>query len=280
LDTLYRSIRDTGVDLHGDQFCVDISSYGPVEWVEEDAQECETPFVKKCDQKSENVCAEVIETECEVVPYTECTMGVVPIDYSETELTPKEFSAQECVTTRDTVPHTKMVPECRNVTKQNCVTLWETDANGKQVWAGNDQCEPVTWQECKLVPKDVKFIIPKVECTPQDPIWYHVPEEVTKTRETNTMTCVVKSTTNCKVVPRNDCKTVYYQECNEIPVPGCNPSKVHKPTQELIHRKKCLLPDNPKYGAPPATSAPSYSAPAPTLPSYKADAARKGRRFQ
>ena len=31
------------------------------------------------------------------------------------------------------IPHVKMLPECRNVTKQNCVTLWETDANGKQV---------------------------------------------------------------------------------------------------------------------------------------------------
>jgi hypothetical protein len=279
LDTIIRSSRDTGgVDLHGDQFCVDISSYDVVKWVEEDSEECATPWVKKCDQKSENVCAEVVETKCEVVPYTECTMGVEPVDYTETELIPKEFSAQVCVTKRDTVPHTKMVPECRNVTKQNCVTLWETDDDGKQVWAGNDQCEPVTWQECKLVPKDVQFIIPKVECTPEPPIWYHVPEAVAKTKETNTMTCVVKSTTNCKVVPRNDCKSVYYQECKEIPTPGCTPTKVHKPTQELIHRKKCLLPDSPSaapaYGAPPPAAAPQTS-----LPSYKGDA-RKGRRFQ
>ena len=26
-----------------------------------------------------------------------------------------------------------MLPECKNVTKQNCVTLWETDDDGKQV---------------------------------------------------------------------------------------------------------------------------------------------------
>ena len=31
------------------------------------------------------------------------------------------------------IPHVKMLPECRNVTKQNCVTLWETDPDGKQV---------------------------------------------------------------------------------------------------------------------------------------------------
>ena len=34
--------------------------------------------------------------------------------------------------------HTKMLPECRNVTKQNCVTLWETDPDGKQVRSLND----------------------------------------------------------------------------------------------------------------------------------------------
>ncbi len=36
-------------------------------------------------------------------------------------------------TGKKTIPHTKMLPQCRNVTKQNCVTLWETDPNGKQV---------------------------------------------------------------------------------------------------------------------------------------------------
>ena len=34
-----------------------------------------------------------------------------------------------------------------------------------QVWAGTEACEPVTWQECKLVPKDVKFIVPEINCT-------------------------------------------------------------------------------------------------------------------
>ena len=87
--------------------------------------------------------------------------------------------------------HTKMLPECRNVTKQNCVTLWETDPDGKQVrslnmvtgkllqvWAGTDACEPVTWQECKLVPKEVKFIVPEMTCQEKQELWYHEPEQV------------------------------------------------------------------------------------------------------
>ena len=30
----------------------------------------------------------------------------------------------------------------------------------------------------------------------------------------------------------------------EAPVETCNYKKVHLPTQELLHRKKCLLPDS------------------------------------
>ena len=34
-----------------------------------------------------------------------------------------------------------------------------------QIWAGTDQCEPVTWQECELIEKDVQFIVPDVTCS-------------------------------------------------------------------------------------------------------------------
>ena len=143
------------VDLHNEQFCVDISFYQDTKWVEEYSEECKTEFAKKCEEKSENVCADVLETQCEVVPYTECSMSIEPVDYSETDLTPMEFTAKKCKTVKDIVKHQKMFPECRNVTKQNCETLWETDAEGNQVWAGKENCQPVTWQECKLVPRYV-----------------------------------------------------------------------------------------------------------------------------
>ena len=54
------------VDLHNKEFCVDVSSYQPVIWVERDGEECHTVFVKKCEDKQENVCADVTETRCEV----------------------------------------------------------------------------------------------------------------------------------------------------------------------------------------------------------------------
>ena len=57
----------------------------------------------------------------------------MPQYYSETELTPKKFIEKSCITGKKSVPHKKLLPECRNVTKQNCVTNWETDQFGKQV---------------------------------------------------------------------------------------------------------------------------------------------------
>ena len=58
------------VDLHNKEFCVDVSAFKPLEWVEKEGEECKTEFVKNCEEKRQNVCAEVVETRCEVIPYT------------------------------------------------------------------------------------------------------------------------------------------------------------------------------------------------------------------
>ena len=54
------------IDLHNKEFCVDVSTYQPVVWVEREAESCETVFVKQCSDRSENVCQDVTETKCEV----------------------------------------------------------------------------------------------------------------------------------------------------------------------------------------------------------------------
>ena len=61
-----------------------------------------------------------------------------------------------------------------------------------QIWAGTDTCEPVTWQECKLVPKDVQFIVPDVTCSNKQELWYHEPEPSQGNKMTNTFTCEVR----------------------------------------------------------------------------------------
>ena len=106
-------------------------------------------------------------------------MGLEEMKYTEKKLAPKLFEEKSCYQGKKKVPHTKLFPNCRNVTKQSkfprcltarltvcsaldCVTLWETDDKGEQIWAGTEQCEPVTWQECELVEKEVQFIVPEV----------------------------------------------------------------------------------------------------------------------
>jgi len=253
------------IDLHNKEFCVDVSTYQPVVWVERDGQVCKTDWIKQCEDKTENVCIDVTETVCEVVPYKECKQGLEPQEYSETILTPKKFIEKECIQNKKEIPHKKLLPECKNVTKQNCVTNWETDSYGNQVWAGTEACEPVTWQECKLVPKDVKFIVPEITCNDKQEIWYHEPEDTKDTRMTNTFNCEVKKTSHCRSIQRPDCKQITWNECREAPVKKCNYKKVHLPTQELLHRKKCLLPD-----AKPESAATDYGGPiAPVLNSYQ-----------
>ena len=51
----------------------------------------------------------------------------------EKKLAPQLFQEKSCYQGQKTIPHQKLLPECKNVTKQNCVTLWETDDDGSQV---------------------------------------------------------------------------------------------------------------------------------------------------
>ena len=129
----YGGPKEEPVDLHNKEFCVDVSTFDPVTWVEREGQECETVFEKACEEKTEKVCADVTETTCKVEPYTVCEMGLEPQNKVSTMLAPKLFVEKTCTQGKKEIPHTKLLPECRNVTKQNCVTLWETDADGKQV---------------------------------------------------------------------------------------------------------------------------------------------------
>ena len=59
---------NSGLDLHSKdgQFCVDISDFLDLEWVEREVEECATAFEKSCEEKTQEVCLTVNETLCEV----------------------------------------------------------------------------------------------------------------------------------------------------------------------------------------------------------------------
>ena len=80
-----------------------------------------------------------------------------------------------------------------------------------QVWAGNEACEPVTWRECKLVPRQVDFKVPKINCEDGDEVPYTDCEETEKIQMITKMTCEVKHTTDCKPVVSTKCGNVQFQ---------------------------------------------------------------------
>ena len=61
------------------------------------------------------------------------------------------------------------VPRCIEVERQDCVTKWVLTASGEKIWDGNEQCTPVKWQNCTLVPEEKLFNQTYTVCEPSGP---------------------------------------------------------------------------------------------------------------
>merc|ERR1712226_543314 len=186
--------------------------------------------------------------------------------YLTFEMVQKNYFNKVCTEGMATVQHLKMMPQCKNVTKQNCITNWETDEDGNQVWAGNEACEPVTWRECQLVPRQVDFKVPKIECNGAEEIPYNDMEEVELEQMVTKMVCEVKHVTACNPVVSTKCANINYQECAELPEETCEEIEMQLPRQEKERKKKCLLPDD-------GPGAPGLAARAPDTLNTLADSA-------
>ena len=116
------------------------------------------------------------------------------------------------------------------------------------MWAGNEDCEPVTWRECKLEPVKVGFKVPKMECEDGPEVPWEDCEDIEKEQMTTSMTCKVEYSTDCKPKVSDKCNEIEYMECNEIPTETCEPAIIKMPNQTYEHKKKCLLPDDGSIG--------------------------------
>ena len=115
-----------------------------------------------------------------------------------------------------------------------------------KVWAGNEDCEPVTWEECELVNMTKKFPIPKIDCVDGPDFPWMDCETVEGEAMVYRMTCEVKKAVNCEAKPQEKCLTITYDECTITPRPECESRFVYEPYQEFEHKKKCLLDDDAK----------------------------------
>ena len=133
------------------------------------------------------------------------------VPYNSFNVAEKRFKIKNCSEDVDTIKQVKMVPECKNVTTQNCVTKWKTDPSGNQIWAGNDDCKPLTLRECKLRPRTVDLIVPKIQCKDVGEELYVEYTKIEKTKITSKMQCRVQHASNCRSIRKNKCKGIKYQ---------------------------------------------------------------------
>merc|ERR1712112_215907 len=223
-----------------DDHCTDVSSYDVVTYQTSSKQCCDTRLSQVCTNKADTVCTDVLELDCQVAAWTECKAQSTSHKGTKCFVDYKDFPFKDCKEVKDNKKHIKKVPDCKNVTKNNCVTDWEVDSNGNKVWTWTETCTPVTWEECEIVEKQVEFPSVETECNTVANIKWA--DFVEKTKDTIRMetTCEMKSAVDCKESRVEKCALVSWKECKMEPVEECEASSVHEPSQEKIHQKKCL----------------------------------------
>jgi len=239
LDRNRREIDPHSNDLH----CVDVSTYEMVMWDEVPRKKCTAKFPKVVKTKSKNLCEDVTTLECKVIGYTKCEMEMVPLPYTGNKMVRKMFDQQVCTEKLIKEKHKKRRPKCEEVTKQNCVTKWEILPTGEKVWSGNEDCKPVTWEDCSLEEYEVEFEVPKVTCKPIKKIPWKDCEDTKEEQMTFKMTCEPYSAVECKPVTNQLCVFVQWEESHQEVQPICTDVNIDKPRQLVSHKKLCLLPD-------------------------------------
>merc|ERR1712096_581018 len=124
----------------------------------------------------------------------------------------------------------------------NCVTDWDIDENGNKVWAGKEDCSPVTWEECDLVDQEVDFPAVRTKCDTVGTIkWVDYVQHNDASVDELQHRCEVHSAVHCEPETTNKCTNVQYTECRVEKTPEeCRNVVIHEPFQQKRHQKKCL----------------------------------------
>ena len=87
--------------------------------------------------------------------------------------------------------------------------------NGEKVWAGNDDCRDVTWEECKPQTVSVQWLVPQMNCTDQA-FTYLTFQNQTNIVKTEEERCTVEKRTVCERVNRKACSMINFKNCTEV----------------------------------------------------------------
>ena len=224
------------------QICVNVSTFLPLVWNQRSGEECRTELIQKCEERKENVCGDVTETICEIVPFTECKLTVTEQKIKESSLVPRTFIEKECVQSKRNIPHRKLMPECTNVTKQQCDSKWVINAHGEKVFDDHVNCRDVTWENCKLVPTPIEEEVETYDCVDaQDPITYETVEKRQDWVSLKRTTCKAVAKPVCEVSTKTVCEDVEIHNCQDVIVPNCFPVEFRIPYQEYNHLLRCPI---------------------------------------
>jgi len=231
----------TTEELHGGQFCSDLSEYSDVDYETVKEQCCESTFKKNCTEKSKTILMDVTEIKCEVKAWAECKMNWTNTEGLECKMKPQNYTKMKCEIETKNITHIKMEPVCENVTYDNCVTLWDETDGGEKIWTGNEECKPITWTKCELKPKNKTFQVMHSICSEDGTVPYDGHMSVPKDFMVDITNCEVKHAVNCEPVTKKAAAEAKWQECEDVKMDSCEPVDVRKPFQTKIHKKKCLI---------------------------------------
>merc|ERR1712165_161331 len=253
-----------GGDHHGDghdEHCVDISTYSEIQYNVTFHQFCTYRTHRTCQIKKTSACVSIPVTQCDVVGLADCRSKTYSGLYHDDVIHTQPFVPKKCEQTGvETLIEYHQTPVCKNVTKQHCESKWViSPLTGEKIWAGNENCKDIVWEDCTLqqVPTPTSF--PTYSCYDLPTIYYSVPEfrevEVTAYKTA----CATKAYPVCTTTNEQRCTEVEYEECFDTIEPVCfGDSDEHGlciriPYQTYDHRLKCIV-EPPTTVAPPTTT--------------------------
>ena len=232
------------VQAYKDKNCVDISRYAELTFNESAQEICNYKFQTQCLKRSQEVCQDVPVHQCEVVAYTECEDQQTTVKARDDSLDISDFYPINC--RPNSVPQilteVKMMPVCQNITKKHCDTKWVLNAAGEKVWAGNENCKDVTWEDCSLQPRNVTTEVETFDCAEAtEAILYQTVAHHKVEVALFSKTCRAVAVPVCSVTTARQCRTVEWEDCQDILLPNCFKSLFRVPYQEYSHLLRCTV---------------------------------------
>jgi len=244
-----------GGDHHGDGHedgCVDISRYSDILYNVTEASICSYVSRRTCVKHKRSACVSAPVKTCRAVAYPDCSNEAFTVRMHNDKVVGKQFVGKQC---KEQGFHTLIENHkkavCEQVTKEQCDSKWVINAAGEKVWAGNENCRDVTFEDCKLKDVPTPIQVPKYVCTDLPVETYSVPvfAEVDVTGYRGK--CQVGAYADCTETSETVCADLEFEECSDTIEPNCFPGceadgtcgtmKFRIPYQTYDHRLKCLL---------------------------------------